>query len=850
LNLIQLFKLAHSYLFANLSRYLWFVISLSLGLIGLQLVMAIDSSIQTRLKANTKNLLGAELTIGARRLFSSKENELISQSLERQLKEKTSSIELFSMLENKLSKHARLVEVVAAGDNYPLNGDFKLKDKTNNSTINQLKDQHIWVSQAIFDELDLKENQTVSLAGINFKLAGIIETDSTLSWRAISLAPRVYIKLADLNENVFLNRGATVYQRYFYNLQNQSELTEIETDLNLLLNDPAIKVTQAANANDQIARVTSLLTDYLGLVSLVALFLASIGCIYLFRSQLLLLITDVAILKSLGLSGSKVSFLMLIKVFSLASLSFLIALLSTYLIFPIVQTYLETNFSFQLNYHFNFKIIIFLFLVAVLNALLVQWPQVRLLSQASSGSLFSDNNLNEVKSLNTNLFYYFPAMLLFWGVCIYLAQSIKIGSVFFASFLLSSFLLFILVKTLINRLNLFWLKRPIYKLTHRLWLLSAIRNSTSTTISFIAIGLSALLINFIFMLEIGLIKELDISGKQNAPSLFLFDIQEDQLDAARDLIKNEGSQLDNISPMIQARLISINDEAFKRVEKKSFETREDQSARNISNRTINLSFKNQLNPSEKLIAGYHPDHPFDGAKDKLACISLEKRYARRLNIKLQDKLKFDVLGIAVEGEVCSFREVKWTSFLPNFFVLFQTGVLEDAPKTYLASIIEHDKSKRLVLIRTLAREFSNIAVIDTISTLAKVKDVMTSAAFTIKLMALFCLVIGLLVVFSIAQEMLVRSVDDYALLDLLGMNNDTIRSNVTSEFVMISFFASFLGALISILLLKTISFSFFDGILVFDWVVFLATIVLIPLICSFMVIVRFNFLRVKRGVLC
>ena len=79
---------------------------------------------------------------------------------------------------------------------------------------------------------------------------------------------------------------------------------------------------------------------------------------------------------------------------------------------------------------------------------------------------------------------------------------------------------------------------------------------------------------------------------------------------------------------------------------------------------------------------------------RLPFISLETRWASRMKIKLGDKLTFDIQGVEFEGIVRNLRDVKWTTFKPNFFVSIESGYIDLAPKTFLAILNEKKQLKK------------------------------------------------------------------------------------------------------------------------------------------------------------
>ena len=73
---------------------------------------------------------------------------------------------------------------------------------------------------------------------------------------------------------------------------------------------------------------------------------------------------------------------------------------------------------------------------------------------------------------------------------------------------------------------------------------------------------------------------------------------------------------------------------------------------------------------------------------------MEQEFGARLQVGIGDRMVVDILGIELEGQIVNLRKVRWNSFQPNFFMLVQTGVLDEAPKTYLASVSRVEKEKK------------------------------------------------------------------------------------------------------------------------------------------------------------
>ena len=184
-----------------------------------------------------------------------------------------------------------------------------------------------------------------------------------------------------------------------------------------------------------------------------------------------------------------------------------------------------------------------------------------------------------------------------------------------------------------------------------------------------------------------------MEGKDERPSLFLFDIQPEQVEPLQAFMDSSLARIQNMSPLIGARLLKIKGESVN-VEVEGF-GREAERARHFRNRTLNLSARAELNSSEKLVSGRDFSGVYDAKVSTVVEASLEVRYAQRLGLELGDHFTVDILGMEVEARVINLRKVRWTSFQPNFFVVLQPGLLEDAPRTYLASIVDDRGPKDL-----------------------------------------------------------------------------------------------------------------------------------------------------------
>ena len=118
---------------------------------------------------------------------------------------------------------------------------------------------------------------------------------------------------------------------------------------------------------------------------------------------------------------------------------------------------------------------------------------------------------------------------------------------------------------------------------------------------YLKISLGTLLINLIPQIYQGLQEEISRPDDYRIPSLFLFDIQPEQIEPLQNVLANEKMNLNYISPMVRARLEKVNGMKYKSEFDEGPSTRERQREQGFRMRTLNLSYRTELSDSENIV---------------------------------------------------------------------------------------------------------------------------------------------------------------------------------------------------------------------------------------------------------
>jgi putative ABC transport system permease protein len=275
-------------------------LNLAFGFVGFTAVLSFQNAIEENAKANSKQILSADLAINARKKIA----ETDIQKAEDYLKSKniqfkrTKVTEFFAMVSQGDRSHLVLVKAI---DNlYPLYGELALTKSTikrdsEKSIFNSAK---IWAYPELKGILNIDVGSTLKLGSLELTIDDFINKDGTQTFRLASLAPRIFIDSAWLEKSKLLSFGSTFTEAYLYQFSVDSSAS-IQKDLFTVISDPAVQIDTPTTASEDSARQLGFLTDFLNLVALVAILLAGLGASYLYQVFARKKTKDFAIFKTL-----------------------------------------------------------------------------------------------------------------------------------------------------------------------------------------------------------------------------------------------------------------------------------------------------------------------------------------------------------------------------------------------------------------------------------------------------------------------------------------------------------------------------------------------------------------------
>jgi putative ABC transport system permease protein len=289
------------------------------------------------------------------------------------------------------------------------------------------------------------------------------------------------------------------------------------------------------------------------------------------------------------------------------------------------------------------------------------------------------------------------------------------------------------------------------------------------------------------------------STPPDAPNRFVINIMPDQGDSFRQALTQSGVAQFDWYPMVRGRLVAIDDR------KVGPEDYVDDRAKRLVDREFNLSYSAVQPPHNEIIAGAWKAEERDS-------ISVDEGIAKTLNLKMGDRLRYDIGGVQREARITSLRKVDWGSMRANFYVMFTVSAMPDVPGTFMTAFRAPASAG---FDNALVRQFPNITAADMTITLNQVRRVLDQVIRAVEFLFGFTLAAGLVVLFAAVSATREERAQEYAVMRAVGAQAGLLRSVQRAELAGVGLLAGFLASLVA----NAVGWALARYVFDFEWTV-------------------------------
>lgn len=790
------------------SLYILWVLSLCAAVTGLLIVDVFRHSLTQTLQVQGRKILTADVSVSTRRLFTEEELAVVRTTVPAGAKFARLT-EMFAMVSGPTESRLALLRFI--DDEFPLLGDLQIEfaDGVRQARGALLKLRpEVWVAGDLLALIDVKPGDRLRVGNRDFTIAGVVKKDSSQTFRFGNMAPRIYVHRANLAATGLVQFGSTLSDAYFAAVEPVPR--GLKKRLEARFNDATIQATVPADLEQGSLRLLRSLLDYLGLSGLITLSLGWIGVYYLGRRWLALEAPSSAVLKCLGYSSRELRRLLTLKLSLILVAGVLLggalAWAGAQGLLPFVRESLPAEFELV----WSWKNTALLLVIGPLAGLLLLQQSVAQLSFEQPLALFQERPQVRPNFSRLAVLIVMVA-LLFVALTFLQARSWRVTGVFIGSLAGS-------VVLIAGLAYLFLLGVKRYRSTGwgtavHLFTAQWVRRPGTSLLLITVSALAGLLSQLLPHLEKTLVGELKAPEKTERPSLFMVDIQDEQVGPLEKFLHEHGLELEQRSPFIRARILAVNGQGFERGQTGDWSTREEELEARFRNRGVNLSYREKLSKSESILEG----KPFNELSRDPAEISVEEGYAKRLQLKIGDVLRFDVQGIEIDARIANLRKVDWDSFQPNFFIQFPDGVLNEAPKTWVAAVKKHPALTAPQLQNLITRSFPNVTSINLEEALDNITELIGKLSSGLQTSSRLSLALGVFVFLMVLLFQLISARRDWHQLMVLGMTMRQVWWLQVTGYGLLCLIGTVIGALLSFVVAWALFKFAFDSRAEFDF---------------------------------
>lgn len=286
----------------------------------------------------------------------------------------------------------------------------------------------------------------------------------------------------------------------------------------------------------------------------------------------------------------------------------------------------------------------------------------------------------------------------------------------------------------------------------------------------IALGLTALL--FLAAVAPALLDSWRAELPGDTPNWFVVNVQDAQRAPVLDALSRLGATRENDMPVAVGKLVTINGVDVERVKFARADAHEEAAQQ------VRFSWAPALPPANRLVAGTW----FTTAPPQPE-VSLDVVWIRRFGLKLGDTLGFLIGDRRIDARLTSIREVDWSRFNVNFFVMLDPVHAATLPHTWIASFYLPPGHARA--LAAFSRTFSNLSLIDVDELLGRARQIVAQVSAAARWVLGFSLLACALVLAAALAMSAAERRQEAALLRTLGARRAQLRNAALCEFALL-----------------------------------------------------------------
>lgn len=767
---------------ASRRRLALFSLSIVLGVAALVAIGSFSANLQHAIEGQAKGLLGADLAVQSRSALTP-EAKAFLESLggERANEVSFSSMVVFT----GSGGQTRLISLRAMEGGYPFYGEFLTDPKDAAARLARGEAVAV-IEETLMSQYQVKPGDSIKLGSSQFTVVGALKTIPGESAAVALLSPRVFIPMSRLAETGLLGPGSLVRYKTYFKFPPERDVEALVRDLRGRFRELRLGFDTVEERKRELGQGIRNVYAFLSLVGFVALFLGAIGVASAIHVYVRQKIGTVAVLRCLGASAWRSFAVYLVQGLGLGLFGALLGAavgVAVQLALPsLVKGVLPFDVDFFVSWAAVARGVGAGLVICVLFTLLPLLPIRRVSPLVAIRSSFAEaaDRPDPLRWVVYAAIVVAVAAFAWWQT-----PRWQIGVGFVVALGVSFGVLAGMARAVAWMARRFFPRRAPY--VWRQGVANLHRPNNRTVLLLLALGLGTFLIVTLALTRATLLAQIQGTSDGNRPNLLFFDIQDDQIGPLRELLAKEGAPIQAQAPIVTMRISRLKGRTVEQVLK-------DETSKIPSwtlRREYRSTYRGTVAATEKVVEGTFVGSVTPGTE--VTPISIERELAKDMQLALGDTVEFDVQGVPMQTRVASIREVEWRRLEPNFFIVFPEGVLESAPKFFVAATRVATPADSARVQQAVVGAIPNVSAIDLTLILQTLDGIFSKVQFVVQFMALFTVATGVIVLAGAILSGRYQRLRETVLLRTLGATRRQLLQIQMVEYAILGVLASVVG---------------------------------------------------------
>ena len=739
-----------------------FLLTLTLSLATYLSLDSIQQSVNTYVNDNQRALVGGDLVLTSNQDWPAEVVEQVQTIADTQI---VYDYQFNAMVVT--AEQTLLARVKAVTPAYPLYGEVALA--SGKPLWQQLTSDSVVVAPEVLKSLNAQVGDSIKVGEAQFTISDELIKEPDRPLTAFGFGGRVLMQEDALAATELIGQRSRV--SYRIELAGTPELmaTQREQLEQILVSYPDIELSDAESADTAVSSISDNVLMFLKLLVIAVLLLSAVAMYGVITAFVTKQQANNAIRMAVGepIGAIKGSYYRLLIGTSI--IACVAAVVLSFILLKVGQPYLTAILPADISLAINPISIIKTIVIALVLTSLITQRGLNPLSTTKPATL-----LNQGASQPSSQHSWYQRLPLLWYLLLlaglYGFFAYEVGSLRLSAQLLIGLIIFVAVFWALARAWL-WLLARFAHYSKIGWMpRTAIHNlarkGNQSALFFVTLSLSVAVLTLITTLNHSINAQFVNAYPEDAPNLFLLDIQSDQHDDIDTIIDAPV----NYYPVIRARVVTANDVPAQDIEPAD--------GFDDPTRVFNLSYADSVMDTEFITdavtdnALYSPivnqNKQQSPTNQQVQPLSILDTAASMLNVGMGDQVRFNIQGIEIVGQITSIRSRFERGPSPYFYFLFEPSVLSSAPQIQFATA--HVPAADIPDLQgKLVRQFPAITTIDGTAIAQQIQELVTQMSRLVYIFTLLALLTGIMVLISSLLSTSQDRMQESASFRLLGM---------------------------------------------------------------------------------